>query len=154
MGASGWLQPAATVRPVERYEVAIAAQRAGVSVDELHHLVELGILQPDADGRFSEGDVRRVTVIHSLVAASIPLDLVASALRSGDLSFDFVDDPTYSLFASFTGETFEDLSARTGVPLSLLVTMREATGGAVLDPGSRVREDEMVILPVIEFQLA
>ena len=139
---------------MERYEIAIAAERAGASVEELRHLVELGILEPDADGRFSDGDVRRVGVVHSLVAASIPLDLLASALRSGDLSFDFVDDPAYSLFASFAGETFEELSARTGVPLHLLLTMREATGSAVPDPASRVREDEMAILPAIEFQLA
>ncbi len=139
---------------MERYEIAIAAERAGASVDELRHLVELGILQPDGDGRFSDGDVRRVGVVHSVVAASIPLDLLASALRSGDLSFDFIDDPAYSLFASFTNETFEELSARTGVPMHLLVALREATGSGVPDPASRVREDEMAIVPAIEFQLA
>jgi adenylate cyclase len=139
---------------VERYEIAIAAERAGASIEELQHLVELGILQPDAVGRLSDGDVRRVGIVHSLVAASIPLDLLATALRSGDLSLDFVDDPAYGLFASFAGETFEELSARTGLPLHLLVAMREATGSAVPDPASRVREDEMAILPAIEFQLA
>jgi len=139
---------------VERYEIAKAAERAGASVEELRHLVELGILRPDADGRFSAGDVRRVGVVHGLVAASISLDLLASALRSGELSFEFVDDPTYSLFASFTDETFQELSARTRVPLHLLLAMREATGSAVPDPLSRVREDEMAILPAIEFQLA
>ena len=141
-------------KAVERYEIAIAAERAGTSVEELRGLVELGILQPDADGRFSDGDIRRVGVVHSLVAASIPLDLLASALRSGDLSFDFIDDPAYSLFASYSDETFEELSTRTGVPLHLLVAMREATGSGVPDPASRVREDEMAILPAIEFQLA
>ena len=139
---------------MERYEIAIAAKRADTSVDELRGLVALGILQPDADGRFSDGDIRRVGVVHSLVAASIPLDLLASALRSGELSFDFIDDPAYSLFASYSDETFEELSARTGVPLHLLVAMREATGSGVPDPASRVREDEMAILPAIEFQLA
>jgi DNA-binding transcriptional MerR regulator len=36
---------------VERYEIAEAAERGGVGVDELRRLVELGILVPDADGR-------------------------------------------------------------------------------------------------------
>ena len=139
---------------MERYEIAIAAERAGASAEELRHLVELGVLTPDADGRFSEGDVRRVGLVQGLVAASIPLDLLASALRSGDLSFDFVDDPAYSVFASFTGETFEELSARTGVPPPLLMAMREATGSATPDPSSRVREDEMSIVPLLEFALA
>ncbi len=71
--------------------------------------------------------------------------LLASALRSGDLSFDFIDDPAYSLFASFTDETFEELSARTGVPLHLLRgdarghRLGRAGSG---EPGSRGRDDD------------
>ena len=139
---------------MERYEIGVAAERAGTTVEELQQLVDLGILQPDADGRFSDGDVRRVGVIHGLTASSIPVDLVASALGSGDFSLDFVDDPSYSLFASYSNETFEDVSARTGIPLNLLTTMREATGSATPDPGSRIREDELAIVAAIEYQLS
>ena len=139
---------------MEHYEIGVAAERAGTTVEELQQLVDLGILQPDADGRFSDGDVRRVGVIHGLTASSIPVDLVASALGSHDFSLDFVDDPSYSLFASYSNETFEDVSARTGIPLNLLTTMREATGSATPDPGSRIREDELAIVAAIEFQLS
>ncbi len=139
---------------METYGIADAAERAATSVEELRQLVELGILQPDADDRFSEGDVRRVGIVHSLVAASMPLDLLSSAMRSGDLSLDFVDDPSYSHFAAYAGETFEELSARTGVPANILVAMREATGAAVPDPTDQVREDEMQILALLEFQLS
>lgn len=139
---------------MERYEIGVAAERAGTTVEEMQQLVDLGILQPDADGRFSDGDVRRVGVIHGLTASSIPVDLVASALGSHDFSLDFVDDPSYSLFASYSNETFEDVSARTGIPLNLLTTMREATGSATPDPGSRIREDELAIVAAIEYQLS
>ena len=139
---------------VETYTRAEAAERAGVGVEELSRLVELDILKPDAGDRFSEGDVRRVGVVHSLVAADIPLDLLADALRRGDLSLDFIDDPAYSLFASLAGETFQELSAKTGVPMQLLTAMREATGSAAPAPGDRVREDELTILPLLQFQLA
>ena len=139
---------------VETYTRAQAAERAGVGVEELSRLVELDILKPDAGDRFSEGDVRRVGVVHSLVAADIPLDLLADALRRGDLSLDFIDDPAYSLFASLAGETFQELSAKTGVPMQLLTAMREATGSAAPAPGDRVREDELTILPLLQFQLA
>jgi hypothetical protein len=138
---------------VERYARAETAERAGVSVEELSRLVELGILRPDAEDRFSEGDVRRVGVMHSLVAAAI-LSTSGRCARRGDLSLDFMDDPAYSLFASLTGETFQELSARTGVPLQLLTAVREATGSAAPAPGDRVREDEMTIVPLLEFQLA
>ena len=139
---------------MERYEIGVAAERAGTTVEEMQQLVHLGILQPDADGRFSDGDVRRVGVIHGLTASSIPVDQVASALGSHDFSLDFVDDPSYSLFASYSNETFEDVSARTGIPLNLLTTMREATGSATPDPGSRIREDELAIVAAIEYQLS
>lgn len=138
---------------METYARAETAERAGVGVEELSRLVELGLLEPDADDRFSEGDVRRVGVIHSLVAAAIPLDLLADGVRRGDLSLAFIDDPAYEVFASLTGETFQELSARTGVPLSLLTAVREATGSAAPAPGDRVREDEMRILPLVQFQL-
>ena len=139
---------------MEGYARAETAERAGVSVEELSRLVELGILRPDAEDRFSEGDVRRVGVVQSLVAAAIPLDLLAGALRSGDLSLDFMDDPAYSLFASLTGETFQELSARTSVPLHLLMAVREASGSWQPAPGDRVREDEKPIVALLEFQLA
>jgi hypothetical protein len=44
---------------VERYEIAEAAEPAGLSVEELSPLVELGILQPDAEDRFTPGHLRR-----------------------------------------------------------------------------------------------
>ena len=138
---------------MKRYTRAGAAERAGVGIDELSRFVELGILKPDADDRLSEGDVRRVGVVQSLVAAAIPLDLLADALQRGDLSLDFVDDPAYSLFASLTGETFQEASARTGIPMQLLIAMRAATGSAAPAPVDRLREDELTILPLLEFQL-
>ncbi len=143
-----------TVRLVDRYQIAEAAERAGVSVEELSRLVELDIVTPDDEGRFSEGDVRRVGLVQSMVAAAIPVELLAAALRGGELTLAFMDDPAYSLFSSLTGETFRELSARTGVPLPLLMTIREATGSAMPTPEDRVREDEMAVVPLLEFQLA
>ncbi len=98
---------------MERYEIAETAERAGVSVEELGRLVELGILKPDAEGRLSEGDVRRVgRRAAAWWLPPSPLDLLAAALRRGDLTLDFMDDPAYSLFASLTGETFQELSVQ------------------------------------------
>jgi adenylate cyclase len=139
---------------VEQYELAEAADRAGISPDELRDLVERGILQPDVAGRFNEGDVRRVGVVQSLVAAGIPIDLLAVTLRNGSFSLAFMDDPAYSLFSSFTSETFQEVSARTGIPLNLLVAIREAAGGITPGPGDRVRDGELPVVTLLEFQLA
>ena len=139
---------------MERYEIGVTAERAGSSVEEIRQLVALGILQPDAEGRFTEGDVRRISVVQDLVASSIPLDLLAGALRTGDFSLDFVDHPSYNLFASYADETFEDVHTRTGIPMNMLLAVREATGSAVPDPGDRIREDELPIVAAIEYQRA
>jgi len=141
-------------RAVESHDLAEAAERAGISPDELRGFVELGILQPDTAGRFSEGDVRRVGVVQSTVAAGIPIELLAEALRSGRFSLAFMDDPAYNLFTPLTSETFQGLSARTGVPLHLLVAVREVSGGVTPAPDDRVREGELPIVTLIEFQLA
>jgi len=39
------------------------AERAGVGVDDVSRLVELGILMPSEGDRFSVGDVRRVALV-------------------------------------------------------------------------------------------
>ena len=154
VGGRARVPHAATVETMESYELAEAAERAGVSPDELRELVELGILQPDAAGRFSEGDVRRVGVVQSTVAAGIPIDLLADSLRSGQFSLAFMDDPAYDRFTSLTGETFQELSARTGLPLHLLIAVREAAGGVTPAPEDRVREGERPIVTLLEFQVA
>ena len=139
---------------MEQYELAEAADRAGISPDELRGLVEQGILEPDVAGRFTEADVRRVGVVQSIVAAGIPIDLLADTLRSGGFSLAFMDDPSYSLFTSFTSETFQEVSARTGVPLNLLIAARETAGGVTPAPGDRVRAGELPVVNLLEFQLA
>ena len=116
------------MRTVERYEIDEAAERAGVSLDELRRLVELGIIAPDAEGRFTAGDVRRVGLVESLTAAGIPLDGLGAAIRSGQVSLDFLDEPVYERFSALSGVTFAQFAERTGVPVQLLMLIREAAG--------------------------
>jgi adenylate cyclase len=65
-----------------------------------------------------------------------------------------MDAPSYERFATLSDETFEGLSRRTGLPLNLLMLIREATGGATPGPNDRVREDELAVVPFIEIELA
>ena len=138
---------------VGEYSRQEAAERAGVGVDDLSRLVDLGILEPAEGDRFSIGDVRRVALLQSFVVAGIPLDGLATQMRKGDLSLAWLDSPAFDTFASFTGITFAELSAKTGVPVDLLMVIREAIGSALPSPEDRVREDEMAIVPLIEAQV-
>jgi adenylate cyclase len=129
------------------------AQRAGVDPGYVDRLVELGILTPDAGAAFSSGDVLRARWIQSLERAGVPLEGIADAVRDGALSFSFMDVTAFDRFAGLSGTTFQQLSARTGIPLELLVVVREAFGFARPGPEDTVREDELSVVSAIKLLL-
>ena len=65
------------------FDQAEAAGRIGVDVADLAGYVELGIVRPDADGRFSPSHLRRAGLVKTLVDSGIPLDGLATAIRTG-----------------------------------------------------------------------
>jgi class 3 adenylate cyclase/DNA-binding transcriptional MerR regulator len=139
---------------VQSYESAEAAERAGLRIDELSRLVELGILTPDAEGRFTPGDVRRAGLVDSLATAGIPLDGLGAAMQSGQVSLGFLDEPAYDRFSALSDLTFAQLAERTAVPVELLMLIREATGSSPPLPDDRVRDGELPYAAFIEFQIA
>jgi len=138
---------------VSEYSRQEAAARAGVSPDLIGQLVELGIPSPAEGDLYSAGDVRRAAFLQSFAAAGISLEGLAKDMRNGDISLTFLDAATFDTFTTFTGTTFAELSTRTGVPVELLMVIREAIGGALPTPEDPVREDEMAIVPLIEAQV-
>ena len=130
------------------------ARRAGVDPDYVGRLVELGILTPDAGDAFSPGDVLRARWLQSFERAGVPLEGVAAAVRDGTLSFSYLDATAFGRFAGLGGTTFQQLSARTGIPLELLMVVREAVGSAEPRPEDTVHQNELLVVPVIELQLA
>lgn len=128
------------------------AARAGVAESYLDELIAAGLLKPDALDELTMGDVRRVGIIRSAQEAGIPLDGLAAGLERGVIALDFVDSVEYERFAGLGTETFEEVSARTGVPLPLLTMIREAIGLGTARPTDLVRDDELAIVPFLETQ--
>jgi adenylate cyclase len=139
---------------VGQYSRNEVAQRAGVDPGYIDQLVELGILTPGTGDEFSPGDVLRGGWVHSLEQAGVPLEGMAAAVRDGALSFSFMDVAAFDRFAGLTETTFEQVSARTGIPMDLLKVVREAIGFAEPRPEDYVREYELSIVPAIELQLS
>jgi adenylate cyclase len=139
---------------VSGYTRQEVAQRAGVDPDYVDRLVEHGILPPAAGAAFSPGDVRRARWVQSLEQAGVPLDEMAAAIRDGALSFSYLDLAAFDRFAGLSGTTFHQLSAQTGIPLELLMVVREAFGFAEPRPEDTVHENELSVVAVIELQLA
>ncbi|MFN8234152.1 MAG: adenylate/guanylate cyclase domain-containing protein [Actinomycetota bacterium] len=130
-----------------------AARRAGVEPSYVDRLVELGVLVPAEPGRFTAGDVRRVQLTATLERGGIPLEGFAEAVRTGGISTAFLDSPAYERFTALGSETFLQASDRTGVPLEILMTLREAMGLAPPEPDDRMREDEETVLPFLQLQI-
>jgi adenylate cyclase len=139
---------------VSGYSRQEVAQRAGVDPGYLDRLVELGILTPGAGAGFSPGDVLRARWVQSLEQAGIPLDAMAAAVRDGALSFSFMDVTAFDRFAGLSSTTFQDLSAQTGIPLELLLVVREAFGFAEPRAEDQVHDNELAVVPLIQLQLS
>jgi adenylate cyclase len=139
---------------VTEYSIQDVAERAGVHPDYVGRLVELGILSPGQSGLLSQGDVRRVRLMQTLERAGVPLDGVGVAVRRGYLSLGFMDTAYYDRLAALTDVTFQGLSEKTGIPAELLMVIREAVGFAEPQPEDRVRENELLIAPLIELQVS
>jgi adenylate cyclase len=139
---------------VEGFRKKELADRAGVDPDYVDRLIELGILTPGEGDTFSLGDLRRVRLVESLEAAGMPLDGMGSAVGSGHLSFAFVDSAQLDRFSGFSGKTFREVSAETGIPMEILQAVRESIGFALPNPDDLIRDDELGILPAIELHLS
>jgi adenylate cyclase len=123
-----------------------------VPVEFVDRLVELGVLKPAEGDRFVAADGRKAAVLKALEGSGVSLEEMADALQRGALAIDFLEEPAYDRFAPYTTETFAQLSERTGVPLDLLLVVREAAGGALPNPDDFVREDELEIVRDVQVQ--
>jgi adenylate cyclase len=129
------------------------AARAGVDVAYVDELIGAAVLTPDAAGSLTRDDVKRAGILRSLQEAGLPLDGIANGLRQGVLSLDFVTSVEYSRFTGISDETFAAASVRTGVPVPMLLMIREAMGLGSAHLKDRIREDELAVVPFVQMQL-
>ncbi|HEX6474337.1 MAG TPA: adenylate/guanylate cyclase domain-containing protein [Candidatus Limnocylindria bacterium] len=131
-----------------------AARRCGCDRAWLDRLIELGVLKPNAEDRLSIGDLRRAQTARTLQLAGVSPEDLATGIAKDVLTLDFMDSPIFERFAIYSDESFRQVAERTGLDLSLLTLIREATGAATPDPDDKVREDELVIVRFIQAQMA
>ena len=132
----------------------LIAERAGVDRSYVDRLFDAGVLTSADALDASPGAVRRVRLILGLERAGLPIDSIGQAMSNGAVSFAFLDHPVFDRFAGLTVKTFRTLSDETGIPTEVLTALREALGFAQPNLDDQMREDELLIVPVIERQLA
>ncbi|MFL5797666.1 MAG: adenylate/guanylate cyclase domain-containing protein [Actinomycetota bacterium] len=130
---------------------AEVAGRAGVTEEDVQRMRSLGILTPTG-GRvgFGAGDVRRVRLALACERAGLPMDAIAESVREGRLSFAFLDAVAYRRWAERSDRTYADVSEEAGIPFDTLRISLEAMGFASMEPGDRIRADELEIVPLVQ----
>jgi adenylate cyclase len=135
------------------YSLETAAERAGVDPGAIRRLTDLGILASEADGRYTDADVRRVQVVQALERSGLEVDGLANLVREGQFSLRFLDEAGSNVFSALSDVTFSELSRRTAIPIDVLMALRDATGGKAATPEDRVREDELDVVPLVAYQV-
>ncbi len=128
------------------------AELAGVGLDYVDRLLDLGILEIDEGDNLRAGSPQRVRIVQMLEDAGLPLDGLGEALGRDLVSLDFIDTTSNNRWGSLTPTTFEDLSEQIGVPIELLASIREAMGFAPPEPTDRIQEHEMEVVPLVQLQ--
>ena len=139
---------------VDGISIREVAERAGVDLDYVTRLVDVGVLAPGGDGAFTHGDARRARIYQSLERAGLPFRTMVEALERGELSFASLDSPLYDRFSGLSSTSFRDVSEREGIPLELLLVIRQAAGFAQADADDPMRDDELRVVPLLSLQLS
>jgi adenylate cyclase len=134
---------------VEGYDLAEAAERSGVTPEELARYCDLGIITPGDDGRFTSGHLRKAGLVKSLIASGIPLEPLGAAIRSGAVTLDFLDAEAFERFSALSGETFAQAAERIGLPVEQLLFIREAAGSVTPRPNDRLRDEELTFVDAL-----
>jgi class 3 adenylate cyclase len=126
------------------------ADRSGVDPEYVDRLVSLGILTVPVDGTFAGSACQVVRLVRSFEGSGITPEHIGEAVRAGQLSLAFLDQPGYERFSGLSDTTFQQVSERSGIPLNVLTMTREAIGYGLAAPGDRMRDDELEAVPLIQ----
>jgi adenylate cyclase len=115
---------------------------SGAAPELVRRLVDLGIVPRRKGERpFVLGDVHRVRLAQAFERSGIPLEAIGTAIASGRLSFDFVDQ-IFAHHAPLTAKTFREIAEDLGLPLETLTRLYAMWGLPRPAPDDVVREDD------------
>jgi adenylate cyclase len=123
------------------------ADRAGLSLDRLRTLVELGILEPGADGTFREKDVPVVRLCLAFEEGGISMQAVGRAIAEGHFSFAFAEFLFREEWQGFTEDPFEEVCRQYGAEPAFVQQVFSAAGLPVPALGDRMRVDDAERIP-------
>ena len=125
-----------------RYPAAEVAREAGCSEDRVQWLSDIGLLTPDADGRFSFGDVLAAKMVSALLESGLPAETLERAVADGFLSFQRTDEYLPYEPEPLSTRTFAEFQASAGPGTEHLPAIYEVLGLPKPDPDLPIHVDE------------
>ena len=127
------------------FSMQALAERSGVNVQRLRQLINLGILSPDAAGRFQPADIQRVRIIQALDRAGIAPAQLGQLIAAGAYWLDWAQvlfpDPTPQVTT-----TLQQAATESGLPPSLAAGLYAAWELARPEPEQPLRADDAELL--------
>lgn len=103
------------------------ATLAATTPARIERLAEIGVLRPDAVGRFAPPDIQRVRIALAYEDGGIELEHIAQAIAEGLMSFEFTDR-IYPEASPPSGQTVADLTRELGPRGEILSDLFMALG--------------------------
>jgi adenylate cyclase len=133
--------------PLSRRELA---ERAGVDLDFVDRLTELGAIGSEGDlGSYGTPDLSRTRLLHAYQEAGLAPEGIIALVRSGDLSISWLETPAMTR-AGHMDTTVGELCAEMDVEPALVAAIYEAIGFASPAPSDAGHESDVELLSLVK----
>jgi len=128
------------------YSAAEIAEEAGSGVERVRWVARIGLITPDADGRFSLGASLAVKMVSALLDSGLSGEAIEHASAEGLLSFQRLDEYLPYEPGAMSRRTFAEFQDSTGPGGEQLPAVFEVLGVPKPQPDARIHEDEEAML--------
>jgi class 3 adenylate cyclase len=131
-----------------RYTLQELAERADMTLEEVHALIDAGVLEPTPDNTVPTTALNRVRLAHSLTQ-NIGLQDLGRAIEAGSLHFRFVD----ALFVNpvpIEPTTYGEMAEKLGLEFADLAQLYSTWELPAPSPEQRLRKDDVQMLGALD----
>jgi class 3 adenylate cyclase len=128
------------------YSATEVAVEAACDEERIRWLSDLGLIDPDVDGRFTLGSVLAVKMASALLDSGVPAASIEHAAAEGMLKFQRTDEYLPYEPGPRSERSFAEFQANAGPRAELLPAVYEVLGLPKPDPDAPIHSDEEALL--------
>jgi adenylate cyclase len=130
------------------------ARLAEVEPAFVERAIQAGALQKrETVGGFGIQDAARLRFLRAWDAAGLAVETIGDLIAQGELPFSFMDVPVMAAQPRLPS-TYEEFCTQQGIELSTVRRLHDALGFTPAGPADHVREDDLVVVELLQQLLA